>query len=116
MCTHSKANSGSKPAVSNPEHNGLPHILQQSQEPQQRRIYPSGNEDEECVGGPHSADGVVAAVVIVVFNRPDYLKRHIASLLSVHGADPANRHAPQLFVALSVKWKSGLAQLKSLLV
>ena len=36
--------------------------------------------------------GVVAAVVTVAFNRPDYLQRHIASVLSVHGSDPANRH------------------------
>jgi len=30
-------------------------------------------------------------VVTVAFNRPDYLQRHVNSLLSVHGSDPANR-------------------------
>lgn len=50
-------------------------------------IYPSGHEDEECVGGALDTTGVIAAVVSVVFNRPDYLKRHAASLLAVHGSD-----------------------------
>lgn len=54
-------------------------------------IYPSGHEDEECVGAALDTTGVVAAVVSVVFNRPDYLKRHAASLLAVHGSDPTFR-------------------------
>ena len=47
--------------------------------------------------------GVVAAVVTVAFNRPDYLQRHIASVLSVHGSDPANRHLllHQVLVAMT---------------
>lgn len=53
-------------------------------------IYPSGHEDEECVGGAMEGPGVIAAVVSVVFNRPDYLRRHAASLLAVHGTDPEN--------------------------
>ena len=61
-------------------------------------IYPSGHEDEECVGGAIKAPGVIAAVVSVVYNRPDYLKRHAASLLSVLGADPANMCAPLLLM------------------
>lgn len=52
--------------------------------------YPSGHEDEECVGGPLDSMGVVAAVVSVAFNRPDYLRRHAASLLAVHGSDTGN--------------------------
>ena len=56
-----------------------------------KRVYPAGNEAEECVAGPHNTDGAVAAVVTVAFNRPDYLERHVASLLSVHSSDPANR-------------------------
>lgn len=43
------------------------------------------------MGGPHNTDGTVAAVVTVAFNRPDYLERHVASLLSVHSSEPANR-------------------------
>ncbi len=57
------------------------------------REYPSGHEDEECVGGPVDGMGVVAAVVTVVFNRPDYLRRHAASLLAVHGSDIGNMYA-----------------------
>jgi hypothetical protein len=45
------------------------------------------------VGGSHDTSKVVAAVVTVVFNRPDYLRRHAASLLRAHGLDPGNRHA-----------------------
>lgn len=66
--------------------------MQSLAQPQQRKIYPSGNEAEACVGGAHNVKGVVAAVVTVAFNRPDYLQRHVASVLSVHGSDPANRH------------------------
>ena len=51
------------------------------------------------MGGAHNVRGVVAAVVTVAFNRPDYLQRHIASVLSVHGSDPANRH---LFCSLNI--------------
>lgn len=46
------------------------------------------------MGGSHDTSGVVAAVVTVVFDRPDYLKRHAESLLAVHGSDPLNRCAP----------------------
>ena len=56
-------------------------------------MYPSGNEGEPCVGGSHDTSGVVAAVVTVVFDRPDYLKRHAESLLAVHGSDRLNRCA-----------------------
>ncbi len=65
----------------------------------ERRVYPSGNEAEECAGGPHNTNGTVAAVVTVAFNRPDYLERHIASLLSVHSSDPANRCAQKAMAA-----------------
>ena len=54
------------------------------------REYPSGNEDEECVGGPVDSTGVIAAVVSVVFNRPDYLRRHAVSVRAVHGSDTSN--------------------------
>ncbi|CAL8465720.1 g5256 [Coccomyxa elongata] len=61
------------------------------------REYPSGHEDEECVGDPVNSMGVVAAVVTVVFNRPDYLRRHAASLLAVHGSDIGNMQKFPLF-------------------
>jgi hypothetical protein len=55
-------------------------------------IFPSGNEDGSCVGGAQqNARGAVAAVVSITFNRVAYLKRHLDSLLAVHGADPDNR-------------------------
>jgi hypothetical protein len=57
----------------------------------ERRIYESGHEDEECVGGAHDTTGVIAAVVSVIFNRDDYLKRHAESLLSVHGSKDSYR-------------------------
>ena len=36
-------------------------------------------------------EGVVAATVVVTFDRPDYLERSLASLAEVHGRDPGNR-------------------------
>jgi len=55
-------------------------------------VFPSGNEDGECVGGPHrDAASAVAAVVSITFNRVAYLQRHLDSLLAIHGSDPANR-------------------------
>ena len=53
-------------------------------------IFPPGNEDSQCVGpGPHSTQ-VVSAVVTVAFDRPDYLQRHIKSLISVHQGQHAS--------------------------
>lgn len=36
------------------------------------------------MGGRQDASGVVAAVVTVTFNRPQYLERHLQSVLEVH--------------------------------
>lgn len=59
---------------------------------QQGSLFPSGNENGECVGGiQESAAYSVAAVVSITFNRADYLRRHVDSLLAVHEANPQNR-------------------------
>ena len=58
---------------------------------EEKYIFPSGNEDGECVAGQQpGARQAVAAVVTVTFDRADYLKRHLDSLMAVHGRDPSN--------------------------
>lgn len=51
---------------------------------------PAGNEDEACVGRGADTQGVVAAVVTLTFDRPDYLQRMLDGMLSVHGSSPRN--------------------------
>ena len=46
------------------------------------------------MGGPVDTAGALAAVVTVTFNRAEYLERHVASLLDVHGRDRSNRRGP----------------------
>ena len=54
-------------------------------------VFPPGHEDGECVGSiQKAAETAVAAVVTVTFDRADYLKRHLDSLLAVHGHSPDN--------------------------
>lgn len=62
-------------------------------------VFPPGNEDRPCIGKGPPADGVVAAVVLVTFNRARYLEQTLASLFAVHGSDPANRLKFPLFVS-----------------
>lgn len=45
------------------------------------------------MGGPVDVGGVLAAVVTVTFNRAEYLRRHVDSLLVVHARDRSNRRA-----------------------
>ena len=45
------------------------------------------------MGGPVDVGGVLAAVVTVTFNRAEYLRRHVDSLLAVHARDRSNRRA-----------------------
>jgi hypothetical protein len=45
---------------------------------------------EDCLPPPASVAGAVAAVVTVTYNRADYLRQHLDSLLAVHGRDPNN--------------------------
>jgi hypothetical protein len=61
--------------------------------PQPRKqgaVFPAGNEHRGCVAGAADLTGVVAAVVMVTFNRPSYLQKATGSLLSVHRRDAAN--------------------------
>jgi hypothetical protein len=61
--------------------------------PQPRKqgaVFPAGNEHRGCVAGAADQSGVVAAVVMVTFDRPSYLQKATGSLLSVHRRDPAN--------------------------
>ena len=46
-----------------------------------------------CIGPPTSSARVVAAVVVVAYNRLDYLQQCITSLLETHRQDQANRWA-----------------------
>lgn len=49
----------------------------------------------QCVGPAADTAGVVAAVVTVTFDRADYLRQHLDSVLAVHGRNAANRWALQ---------------------
>ena len=53
-------------------------------------MFPAGNEHRGCIAGAADQSGVVAAVVMVTFNRPSYLQKATGSLLSVHRRDAAN--------------------------
>lgn len=53
-------------------------------------VFPAGNEHHGCVADAADHLGVVAAVLMVTFNRPAYLRNATSSLLSVYGLDPAN--------------------------
>lgn len=53
--------------------------------------YPAGTAGGPCVGPPVDVAGALAAVVTVTYNRADYLDRHMASLLDVHGRERRNR-------------------------
>ena len=46
-----------------------------------------------CIGTPVNSTEVVAAVVVVAYNRLDYLQQCITSLLETHGQDQTNRWA-----------------------
>lgn len=49
--------------------------------------------EHACIGSPVPLAQVVAAVVVVAYNRLDYLQQCITSLLEMHGQDQANRWA-----------------------
>ncbi len=52
-------------------------------------IFPAGNEHRGCTARPADTSGIIAAVVMVTFNRPSYLQKASSSLLSVHRRDPS---------------------------
>ena len=60
------------------------------QQPAKEGIYPPGNENRGCVADRADAPGHVAAVAMVTFDRPLYLRRAVDSLLGVHRKDPGN--------------------------
>ena len=62
-------------------------------------VCPAGNENGACVGVGPPAAGAVAAVVVVAFNRAQYLERMLASLLSVHARNSSNKLRFPLFVS-----------------
>ena len=52
-------------------------------------IYPTGNENRGCVAERVEAPGHVAAVAMITFNRPTYLRKALDSLLAVHRKEPS---------------------------
>ena len=46
-----------------------------------------------CVGSPIDAAGIIAAVVVLTYNRLEYLQQCITSVLAMHSADETNRWA-----------------------
>lgn len=59
------------------------------QAPLKGAIYPSGNENRGCVAARADAPGHVAAVAMITFNRPTYLRKAVDSLLRVHRKEPS---------------------------
>ena len=81
------------PEVWSLQHTGRPAEEEETVKAPGELFFPPGNEDGECVGGEQEgAADAVAAVVTVTFDRADYLKRHLDSLMAVHGKSPENRY------------------------
>ena len=51
-------------------------------------------QEPACIGSAIDSNGVIAAVVILAYNRADYLQQCITSVLERHGQEPTNRWAP----------------------
>lgn len=54
-------------------------------------VFPPGHEDGACVGTGPPRIGAFAAVVMVTFDRAEYLARALESMLHVHALDPDNQ-------------------------
>lgn len=50
-------------------------------------------EEPACIGSLIDPAGIIAAVVIMAYNRVDYLQQCITSVLETHGQEPINRWA-----------------------
>ncbi|DBA87703.1 TPA: hypothetical protein ACH3X1_004709 [Trebouxia sp. C0004] len=50
-----------------------------------------------CIGSVPDSTGVIAAVVIITHNRPEYLKKCLSSIMQVHVKDPRNSQAEVSF-------------------
>lgn len=69
-------------------------------EPRKGGIYPSGNENRGCVTNKAAARGHIAAVAMITFNRPRYLRKAVDSLLTVHRKDPSFKCALNASISL----------------
>ena len=58
-------------------------------EPTKGGIYPPGNANRGCVTNKAAARDHIAAVAMITFNRPRYLRKAVDSLLTVHRKDPS---------------------------
>lgn len=67
--------------------------------PTETSAFPAGWEGGACIGGKATTDGVTAAVVMVTYNRTDYLRKALDSLFEVHSSDPANAARFPLFLS-----------------
>lgn len=62
-------------------------------------VFPPGNEEGVCIGGPARSKDAVAAVVTVTFDREEYLERMLSGMLEVHGKEGANMRLFPLFIS-----------------
>lgn len=70
----------------------LPHQLFFSADTtQQDPDEAASNDAHACVGPAHDTSRAIAAVVIITYNRPEYLQKCITSVMQVHVADSSNR-------------------------
>lgn len=75
----------------------LQHISGSAKHPldaMQTLVFPGANEAETCIGirsANEARDQVIAALVMVTFDRADYANRTLESLLTAHGHHPDNR-------------------------
>ncbi|DBA71292.1 TPA: hypothetical protein ACH3X2_011108 [Trebouxia sp. C0005] len=52
-----------------------------------------------CIGPVPDSTGVVAAVVVITHNRPEYLKKCMSSVMQVHVKDPSHRQKFPLHIS-----------------
>ncbi|KAL6771861.1 hypothetical protein ACKKBG_A28055 [Auxenochlorella protothecoides x Auxenochlorella symbiontica] len=62
-------------------------------------VFPPGHEDGACVGSGPPRIGAFAAVVMVTFDRAEYLARALESMLHVHALDPDNQLRFPLYIS-----------------
>lgn len=68
----------------------LPHLVPISADTTQQDHDDSASSPA-CVGPARDTSGAIAAVVIITYNRPEYLQKCITSVMQVHVADSSNR-------------------------
>lgn len=92
--------SGNKPREKSRDLNGPYVCVTVIMEPTKGGIYPSGNENRGCVTNKAAARGHIAAVAMITFNRPRYLRKAVDSLLTVHRKDPSFKCALDAYISL----------------